>query len=117
MEIDERAKIAFASVSDLTKQLITLGTGVLTLGIGFTKLFVEATLTVRWQIQVSWLALLVSISGGVWVLMAIAGKIAKTDTLAARDVYAPSIRIPALIQILSFIIGLVFTAWFGLNSK
>jgi hypothetical protein len=30
MAVDEQAKLAFASVTELTKQLITLGTGVLT---------------------------------------------------------------------------------------
>jgi hypothetical protein len=114
MAIDEQTKLAFASVSDLTKQLITLGTGVLTLEVGFAKVFFEKAVTSHWQVQVSWIALMLSISAGVWVLMALAGKLAKTASVAAEDVYVASIRLPAFIQVLAFVIGMFYTAWFGL---
>ena len=114
MALDERAKLAFASVSDLTKQLITLGTGVLTLEVGFAKVFFEKAVARHWQVQVSWVALMVSVAAGVWVLMALAGQLAKSEDVAAGDLYGSNIRIPALVQVLAFLIGMVFTAWFGL---
>ena len=114
MAIDDQTKLAFASVSDLTKQLIVLGTGVLTLEATFAKIFFEKFVAKHWQVQWSWIALLVSIVAGVWVLMAITGQLAKAANLTSNDVYGLNIRIPAAIQVTSFIVGMVFTAWFGL---
>lgn len=97
MAVDEQAKLAFAAVTELTKQLITLGTAVLTLEVGFAKAFVEKAVASHWQVQYSWIGLLVSIIAGVWVLMAVTGKLAKGMSLSPNDVYSASIRIPASI--------------------
>lgn len=114
MAVDDQTKLAFASVSELTKQLITLGTAVLTLEVGFAKAFAEKSVASQWQVQWSWIALLLSIVAGVWVLMAVAGKVAKASNLAAVDIYSASIRLPAFVQVVAFVVGLFFTAWFGL---
>ena len=117
MAVDEQAKLAFASVTELTKQLITLGTGVLTLEVAFAKAFVEKAVASHWQVQYSWIGLLISIVAGVWVLMAVTGKLAKGTNLAANDVYAVSIRVPAFIQVAAFTAGMFYTAWFGLLAS
>lgn len=117
MAMDDQTQLAFASVSDLTKQLITLSTTVLTLAVGFAKVFVEEAVASQWQVQYSWIALLLSIVSGVWVLMAVAGKVAKTTNLVPEDIYSVSIRLPAFVQVVSFVAGMFFTAWFGLLAS
>ena len=117
MTVDEQTKLAFASVTELTKQLITLGTGVLTLEVGFAKAFVEKAVASHWQVQYSWIGLLVSVAAGVWVLMAVTGKLAKGVNLVPDSVYVVSIRLPAFIQVVAFGVGMFYTAWFGMLAS
>ncbi|MBW8848700.1 MAG: hypothetical protein JF607_27540 [Burkholderiales bacterium] len=90
---------------------------VLTLEVAFAKAFVEKAVASHWQVQYSWIGLLISIVAGVWVLMAVTGKLAKGANLAANDVYAVSIRVPAFIQVAAFAAGMFYTAWFGLLAS
>jgi len=114
MAVDEQVKLAFAAVSDLTKQLITLGTGVLTLEVAFTKAFVEKAVTVHWQGLAAWVLLLSSVVAGIWVMMALAGTQAKEPELKSELLYARNIRIPSTFQVLLFVLGMVMSIWFGL---
>lgn len=117
MAVDDQAKLSFGAVTELTKQLITLGTGVLTLEVAFAKAFVEKQITQHWQIQASWVLLLVSLVAGVWVLMAVAGSLAKGTGPAAADIYNANVRGPAFLQVLTFVAGMGFTVWFGLIAS
>lgn len=113
MSVDDQAKLAYASVSDLTKQLITLGTGVVTLEVTFAKAFVEKMLAKSSLLQTSWVFLMLSIVVGIWVLMALTGSLAKNSPPASADIYKPNIRLPAFIQLVLFVLGMVFTIAFG----
>lgn len=116
MPLDDQVKLSYSSVADLSKQLITLGTGVVTLEVTFAKAFVEKTLASSWQLQSSWALMLLSIVAGVWVLMALTGSMAKNSPPQADDVYKSNIRLPALAQIGFFAGGMVFTILFGLKA-
>ncbi|MDO9105283.1 MAG: hypothetical protein Q7U57_10010 [Methylovulum sp.] len=115
--MDERTKAAFASVSETSKQLITLATGILGLEITFAKDIIgcnsNITETAKCFLHGSWFLLLSSIVAGVWMLLAVTGSLSKVDTLTPKTIYEPNIRIPAVVQVLLFIGGLLLSVWFG----
>jgi hydrogenase-4 membrane subunit HyfE len=113
MAVDEQVKLAFASVTDLTKQLITLGTAVLTLQASFAKVFFEKAVDKHWQGWASWSLLLLSVVAGIWVLMATTGTLAADKAVTGASIYAPNIRLPAFVQVLLFIAGMGMSIWFG----
>jgi hypothetical protein len=110
--MDDQVKLAFASVGDLTKQLITLATGVLTLEVGFAKVFFEKAVSSAWQAPASWLLLLLSLVAGVWTLMALTGTLAAPAAPTAASVFDGNIRLPACLQVLFFILGVAMSTWF-----
>lgn len=113
MAVDDQVKLAFASVTDLTKQLITLGTAVLTLEASFAKVFFERQVVKHWQGWASWSLLLLSVVAGIWVLMATTGTLAADKAVTGKAIYEPNIRIPAFIQVLLFVAGMAVSIWFG----
>ena len=87
MPLDDQTKAAFAAVAELAKQLITLGTGVLTLEVALTGGFFKSGAPRLWQLEWSWIFLLLSVICGIWVLMALAGSLAKGAPPIAVDIY------------------------------
>jgi hypothetical protein len=114
MPLDDQTKAAFTSTADLAKQLITLGTGILTLEVSFAGGLVKTGMPKLWQVQWSWVFLLLSVVAGAWLLMAITGTLAKTTPPTPQDIFEKNIRVPAAVQILAFLIGVGFTMWYGL---
>ncbi|CAN5474426.1 hypothetical protein BH10PSE17_BH10PSE17_02490 [soil metagenome] len=114
--MDDQTKLAFASVADLTKQLVTLATGVLTLETGFIGAFYKDPIDRHWQAWASWILLTVSIAAGTWVLMAVTGTLAKTTDPTGAALYKPNIRLPAFVQVVTFVAGLAAATWFVLAS-
>jgi hypothetical protein len=106
--ISEQRKAAFDSASDVTKQLITLATGIIAISITFSKDIIGNTTAHRAFLSASWIVYVVSIVFGVWTLLAITGELEPKTTLS-RD---PSIRqsnvtAPSAIQILMFLAATV----------
>jgi hypothetical protein len=116
--MDERAKAAFASVSDTSKQLITLATGILGLEITFSKDIIGSDICYTYLriLGSSWVCFLLSIVAGVWLLLAVTGTLGKGAMPTSETTYQTNIRIPAFIQILFFLVGLVLSVWFGMQS-
>ncbi|HXQ69593.1 MAG TPA: hypothetical protein VN844_03870 [Pyrinomonadaceae bacterium] len=100
----------FQSANELAKQLITLATGILALSITFTKEAVRSSgLIVTWPLKLAWIAWLLSVCFGIWTMMALTGMIFKiTENVDALKpvTYGTSIRIPASLQILMFLLGI-----------
>ena len=113
MAVDEQVKLAFASQTDLTKQLITLGTAILTLEASFSKVFFEKAVDRHWQSWASWALLLLSVVAGIWVLMSTTGTLAANKPVTGKSLYASNIKIPAIFQVLLFIAGMAMSIWFG----
>lgn len=113
MAVDEQVKLAFAAQTDLTKQLITLGTAILTLEAGFSKVFFTQAVDKHWQAWASWSLLLMSVVAGIWVLMATTGTLASGTQVTGQSLYASNIKIPVLAQVLLFIGGMAMSIWFG----
>jgi hypothetical protein len=86
--MDDQTKLAFSSVTDLTKQLITLATGVVTVQASFAKMFYAQAVDRHWEGWVSWTLLLFSLVAGVWALMAVAGTVSKEPTLTPMSTYS-----------------------------
>ena len=108
----ERTKLGLSFASDSCKQVLGLSTTILSFTVAFRNDVVKQTTGAnqRW-LWLSWIALGVSIVAGVWTYLAMTGSVAaKTGSM---DVYSTAVRIPAAIQMLSFLVGLVLLATFG----
>lgn len=115
--MDDRTKAAFDSIRDSTKQMITLATGVLALTVTFAKDFIGQAHWGRELVHFAWYAFLLSAAAGVWVLLAVSGSLGNgADALTHRDAYGLNIRLPALVQVLSFATGLALAVVFGTRN-
>ena len=115
--MDEHTKAAFASAADTSKQLITLATGVLALEITFAKdVILKPDATAKCLIGVSWILLLLSVAAGVWTLLALTGSLGQGTPLTPQAISGSNVRIPAMLQILLFLGGLLLTVWFGIRG-
>ena len=110
-----------ASASEMTRQVITLSTGVTALTITFFEKFGADGQPLPTVLYVAWACFAFSIFCGLWTLAAITGSY---DALDRRQVgghltpaqagaadklaMAPNIRIPGVLMCLSFVLGLVF---------
>jgi hypothetical protein len=111
MAMKDTTAQSFSSASDVTKQIITLATGVLTLMIAFKDKIMPAPSSPRqfWLFFLALLCHLLSICGGIWALYGITNILASADPdLGDPSVLSPEIRRPAGFQISSFILGLLF---------
>jgi hypothetical protein len=109
--MDDRAKAAFAFLADTCKQLLTLATGILVLTVTFTHdLLGQVSGFAAGSLLTAWLFYLVSVVGGVWLMLAATGSLAKSPS---PDIYSSNIRIPALVQVISFALAMIATVVFG----
>ena len=120
--MDERRKKAFDFASDLTKQLITLATGILAITITFSKDIIQPpnTPTPRSAILMmilAWVAYLLSIIFGLWNLMALTGELEpKGASPAEPTTKGSNVFIPTVLQIGSFLVGTLMAIAFGIIS-
>lgn len=113
-KMDEKTKQAFEFARDTTKQLLTLATGIIALMITFAKDFVQSVdETARLFALLSWGAYLLSVFGGLWTLLALTGTLEAEDDSVPVSIRGINVTLPAAIQILSFLVGLVLTVIFG----
>jgi hypothetical protein len=103
------------SANDLAKQLITLATGILALSITFIKDVLKSNgKVITWPLKSAWFLYLFSVVFGIWEMMAITGSIfAAVSTSAPSSAYGTNVRIPALLQILTFLLGTIFLIVYG----
>ena len=116
--MNEQTKIAFEFARDTVRQFITLATGLIALTITFAKDFISPTSgEIRFYALISWIFLLVSIIFGLFALMALTGTLGnKKEQISESSINQKNIAIPASMQILFFIMGLVFLLIFGGKS-
>ena len=108
-EWDEKS---FDFASDVTKQLIALATGVVTVTLAFGENVLTLTgSSGRGWLVLAWVFFLLSIVFGVWTLLALTGSMA-----AKRDgppsIWAKNVRIPSVLQIFAFALATVATLVF-----
>ncbi len=107
----------FQSANDLAKQLITLATGSLALSITFTKDILKTNVpVVTWPLKIAWVAWLLSVCFGIWTMMALTGRVFEItgNSEASKSVgYATNVSIPALLQIVMFVLGIALLILHG----
>ena len=62
---------------------------------------------------IAWALYIVAILGGVWVLSALTGTLARDTSLEARDVYNLNTALPAYVQLGSFVAATIAIVIFG----
>jgi hypothetical protein len=107
---DEQRNKSFDFASEVTKQLITLATGVVTLTISFSgDVLSLAAGNGRGILTWGWIAFLVSILAGIATLMALTGQLGKATS---PSVYGGPVRTFSIAQIFSFLVGVGFMIWY-----
>lgn len=126
--MQEHEKKAFDFASDLTKQLITLSTGIVTLSVTFSKDIIgEVDDSKSYILFTSWIAFILSLLFGVLTLMALTGNLDPKEveqkqpdgsmkmvkpqpitTITSRNVTSTSV-----LQLLFFFIAIVSTCTYG----
>jgi hypothetical protein len=114
--MDESDKKAFDFAAELTKQLITLATGMIALTITFSKDFLQRSAPAArpWALW-AWGMLLASVVFGIWTMMALTGSLGRGSS-GVPSVYGANVKLPSALQIVTFLIGLLLTVVFAGKS-
>lgn len=109
-------KTSFDFAADACKQILTFSTSILALTVTFAKdTFLKDRQTVPWSLRVSWVLYLASIFGGIWTLLALTGELAKTAG-DEPSIWQPNVVTPAIVLVMSFFVGLIFTVVAGWHA-
>lgn len=102
---------AFDFASGITKLLISLATGVITISITFGSNYLSKLDEIDWPCGLlwTWIFLALSLLSGILALMAMTGVLSKNEQ---PNIYSCNIRLLELFQILLFLTGLVFAIIF-----
>jgi hypothetical protein len=106
--MQEYQKKSFDFAADLTKQLITLSTSIVTVSLLFGDHFPRESLLAVW----AWTFYLVSSVCGLWTLMALTGTLAPLKPPRTDFDLKFNVRLPSSLQIATFGVALVFTIVF-----
>jgi hypothetical protein len=113
-DILEHQKKAFDFAADLTKQLITLSTSIVTISLLFGDHFPKQSKLALW----AWVFYLASSLFGLWTLMALTGTLAPIKAPPASFDLGFNVRLPSGLQVLAFAIAITITirfvfVWYG----
>lgn len=112
-DLDARRSKSFDFAQELTKQLITLSTGIIALTITFRKDIVGANGDGETALlEIAWIALILCIVFGVGVLMTLAGNLESK----APTIYASNTKMFATAQVLTFIGGVALIVAYGFTA-
>jgi hypothetical protein len=131
--MEENQKKAFDFAADLTKQLITLSTAIITLTVTFSKDIINLyDSTIRYLLVLSWISFIISILMGILTLMALTGNLdpISPKKLKNADETQPDIpkKDPILTitssnvtstskwQVWTFMIALILTCCYGYRA-
>lgn len=117
--MEPRSQKAFEFASNSVKQLITLSTGIVALTITFAKDILHGvSLGPRALLIGAWLVYLLSITFGVWTLLALTGSLepegADPQNWPRASIRGKNVKIPSVLQVLSFLLGTLLTVAFGI---
>lgn len=114
--MDEREKKTFDFAGDVTKQIITLSIGILTLCIAFTdKLLPSSASSNVWLMFVALFLFTVSILCGILTLLKLTGNLAKNPTMKNKDgslIYDCGTRLFSICQLSAFSLAIIFSMSF-----
>jgi len=115
--MDERTKKAFDFTAESSKQMTTLATGIIALSVVFIdKVIGEGDVDMR-MLQWAWLCFVGTVVFGLWMSLSLAGTLgSKTVSDAQLTTYKPNMQLPMVLQIVSFVAGIVLTVLFGWHA-
>jgi uncharacterized membrane protein len=114
MTANERVAKAFDFSADLTKQLITLATGIITVTITFSHDFLKnPNAAPKGIAYTAWYFFLASIFFGIFTLGALTGNLDAKKKTAEPSIFATNILIFSVSQFLTFFTGLFLTILFA----
>jgi hypothetical protein len=115
--MNDQAKIAFGSATEVVKSTLSLSTALLSLSVTFLKdLNKHPTEVSVYVLESSWAFLTLAAVLGVVTLMAITGTLARNQSLTEEGIYGGNIRLPMAAHLFCFLAGIVLTAAFGMLS-
>ncbi|HBC06237.1 MAG TPA: hypothetical protein DC046_01490 [Rhodospirillaceae bacterium] len=102
--------------ADAVKQIVTLSAGLVGLTVTFADKFgddVAGKIVIPTPLYVAWAGYGISIFFGVWCLLAISGSldmfVGKEGKEAELTIYRSNVRVPMLVMLLAFLLGIVAT--------
>lgn len=114
--MDEREKKTFDFAGDVTKQIITLSIGILTLCIAFTDKLLPSTASSHvWLMFVALFLFTVSILSGILTLLKLTGNLAKNPTTDDKNdsaIYDSGTRLFSICQLSAFSLAIIFSMSF-----
>jgi uncharacterized membrane protein len=114
MNENERIKKAFDFSADLTKQLITLATGIITVTITFSHDFIKnPDAAPKGLAYTAWYFFLASIFFGILTLSALTGNLDAKVKSTEPSIFKANILIFSIPQFITFFTGLVYTILFA----
>ncbi len=113
----DEMKKAFDFAADLTKQLITLATGIIGLTITFIKDFVKnSPQSAHPYAYAAWFCFLASIALGILTLSALTGSLGRSSATSPANIYTANITMTSVLQFFLFAAGLTLTILFAIKS-
>ena len=123
--MSEMTNTAFSFAQDTSKQVLVVATGIITITVALLgDIKAKLPSAAFADLHVAWVLDAVSVGFGVFTLMALTGRIARGTSLSASAATAPpsdplyawSVRILFLFQLLTFLVALFFTIAFGIRA-
>ncbi len=117
---EDLRKKAFDFASDTTKQLITLSTALIAVSITFKGNFGEGGNETL--LLLCWISFFLSVIFGIGTLMALTGTLEKSteekegEEKIELSIYGTNVKKPTILQIVFFLLGLIFLGTFGGQS-
>jgi hypothetical protein len=107
---------SFDYTQDVTKQMITLSTGVIVITVSFFKeVFPHPPADAKTVIVISWGFFAISVLAGIATLLNLTGNL-PSQTKESEGIYRDSIRLWSIIQIACFLLAIIGTIYFGARS-
>lgn len=107
----------FDYAQDVTKQLLTLATAVVTITVTFLKdIAQQAPADARTVLFIAWALFATSIIAGVATLQNLTGHVGSADEPASDGIMTAGIRFFAIAQMMLFVLAIGGTIYFGARS-
>jgi hypothetical protein len=107
----------FDYAQDVTKQLLTLSTAIVTITVAFIKDIAKgAPDDARIALYVAWGLFALAIIAGVATLLNLTGRVGHADAADNEGIRAAGVRMFAVAQILFFVAAICATIYFGARS-
>jgi len=107
---------SFDYAQDVTKQMITLATAIITITVSFFKaVFEHPPSDAKTVVVIAWGLYVLSILAGIAMLLNLTGNLPTLEE-GSQGIYRGSVRFFSIVQIACFLLGLIGTIYFGARS-